>query len=386
MRVLQIVNLGFEAGGAEKSVRLIAEGLTARGHQVRVVATDRLAEGQRVFADELVPGISGGAAARLLGYFWHRPAHRAVRRVVREFRPDCVHLHTIGEFSPAVLAATSGLPRVLTVHGPEDWTRDLLRWNLASASAGGPLSAGDRARYLYLRFLQRPAYLPRLRRVSRVLAPSRYFAETVRPDVGRVPVHVLPNGIPRTTRPEPLTALDQLLFVGRLEPVKGVHVLLDAFRELTARHPGARLSVVGDGPARAALEERAADLTAAGRVVFHGWLTGDQVAARLRAASVVVLPSLWPENFPTVALEALQLGRPIVASRVGGLPELVGPDNGALVEAGDGAALAAALGGLLGDRELLARLGRGSAVRADRYGVEEFLDALERHYAEVTAR
>ncbi|GAA1156914.1 glycosyltransferase involved in cell wall biosynthesis [Kitasatospora gansuensis] len=383
MRVLQIVNLGFEAGGAEKSVRLIAEGLTARGHQVRVVATDLLAEGQQVFADELVPAVSGGPARRLLGYFWHRPAYRAVRRQLLEFRPDCVHLHTIGEFSPAVLAATSGVPRLLTVHGPEDWTKALLRWNLASASAGGRLSAADSCRYLYLRLLQRPAYLLRLRRVRRVLAPSRYFAEAVRPDVGRVPVHVLPNGIPRTAGAEPVTDAQQLLFVGRLEPVKGVHVLLAAFRELIARHPEARLAVVGDGPERARLEAAAADLVADGRVVFHGWLTGDQVAERLRAASVVVLPSLWPENFPTVALEALQIGRPMVASRVGGLPELVGPDNGALVEAGDVAALAGALGGLIGDLERLALLGKGSAARADRYGVEEFLDNLEHHYTEI---
>ncbi len=385
MKVLQIVNLGFEAGGAEKSVRLITEGLTGRGHQVRVVATDLLAQGRDVFADDLVPAIAGGPARRLLGYFWHRPAHRIVRDAVREFQPDCVHLHTIGEFSPAVLAATRGRPRVLTVHGPEDWTRSLLRWNLAGAARGGRLSAGDAARYLYLRFLQRPAYLPRLRRVDRVLAPSRYFADAVRADVGAVPVFVLPNGIGPGPRPAPVEGLDRVLFVGRLEPVKGVHVLLEAFRTLLAAHPGARLSVVGDGTDRARLEAAAGELVADGRVVFHGWLPQPEVAGELRAASVVVLPSLWPENFPTVALEALQLGRPLVASRVGGLPELVGEDNGALVGAGDAAGLAAALGRLLGDRELLTRLGSGSAARAERYGVEEFLDALENHYEEVVA-
>ncbi|WP_371497934.1 glycosyltransferase family 4 protein [Kitasatospora sp. NBC_00374] len=386
MRVLQIVNIGFEAGGAEKSVRLIAEGLGARGHQVRVVATDLLAEGREVFADELVPAISGGPARRLLGYFWHRPAHRRVARAVREFRPDCVHLHTIGEFSPAVLAATRGCRRVLTVHGPEDWTRELLRWNLASAASGGRLTPGDRARYLYLRFLQRPAYLPRLRRVDRVLAPSRWFADAVRADVGSVPVFVLPNGIARSAAPAPVAATDRVLFVGRLERVKGVHVLLDAFRRLLTDRPQARLSVVGDGSDRARLEASAADLVADGRVTFHGWLPAEDVADRLREASVVALPSLWPENFPTVALEALQLGRPLVASRVGGLPELVGPDNGALVEPGDAAGLATALGALLGDRELLQRLGDGSAARADRYGVERFLDALEDHYEEVAAQ
>jgi glycosyltransferase involved in cell wall biosynthesis len=391
MRILQIVNLGFEAGGAEKSVRLIAEGLGARGHRIHVVATDLLAEGEEVFADTLVPAIGGGPARRLSGYFWHRAAHRQVRDLVRDFRPDCVHLHTIGEFSPAVLAATSGVPRLLTVHGPEDWTRELLRWNLASATRGGRLSPGDRARYLYLRFLQRPAYLPRLRRVDRIIAPSRYFADAVRVDAGRVPVSVLPNGITPRTPSGPAAGTERrpedehVLFVGRLEPVKGVHVLLEAFRQVLARHPRAVLTLVGDGSDRARLEAMAADLTRTGRVRFLGWLSPDGVVESLLRCSVVALPSLWPENFPTVALEALQRGRPLVASRVGGLPELVGEDNGALVRAGDVDELAAALGALLGNPDLLRRLGAGSAARAERYGVEEFLDALEIHYKEITA-
>ncbi|WP_059010421.1 glycosyltransferase family 4 protein [Streptomyces specialis] len=387
MRILQIVNIGFEAGGAEKSVRLIADGLGARGHEVRVVATDLLASGREaeLFADDLVPAIGGNAARRFARYFWNPDAYRRIRAVVGAFRPDCVHLHTIGEFSPAVLAATDGCRRVLTVHGPEDWTRSLLRWNLPSATAGRRLSAADAARYAYLRFLQRPAYLPRLRRVDRVLAPSRYFAEAVAPDVGRVPVHVVPNGIPRGAGPRPVTGTGHVVFVGRLEPVKGVHVLLDAFRALLPRHPAARLTVVGDGSDRDRLRAAADDLTAAGRVEFRGWLAREDVTACLTDASVVVLPSLWPENFPTVALEALQLGRPLVASRVGGLPELVGDDNGALVGPGDPAALTAALDGLLGRPDVLERKGAASAARAGRYGVEEFLDALEHHYGEVVA-
>ncbi|MCH5673543.1 glycosyltransferase [Streptomyces gilvus] len=377
MRILQIVNIGYEAGGAEKSVRLIAEGLGARGHEVRVLATDLLSQGQRVFADDLVPAIAGHPVRRFARKFWYGRAHRQVRDVVREFRPDCVHLHTIGEFSPAVLSATSGTPRVLTLHGPEDWTRKLLRWNLPSAVTGR-LSAADTARYMYLRCVQRPAYLPRLRRVDRVLAPSAYFAEAVRTDVGRrVPVHVLPNGIEAEGAARPLEALDHVLFVGRLERVKGVDVLLDAFRRLGR----GRLTVVGDGPDRARLEGLAGP-----GVSFTGWQEPAGVSDRLASASVVVLPSLWPENFPTVALEALRMGRPLVASRVGGLPELVGDDNGALVPAGDAAALASALDALLGRRDVLERMGAASAARAGRYGVETFLDALEEHYEGVAGR
>ncbi|GAA4819540.1 glycosyltransferase family 4 protein [Streptomyces ziwulingensis] len=386
MKLLHVINIGHEAGGAERSVRLIQQGMTARGHQVRTVATTLDSEGRELFADDLVPAITGGAAQRLLGYFWHRDAHRGLARIMDEFRPDLVHLHTIGEFSPAALAATDRAPQILTLHGPEDWTLELLRWNLRSATGGARLSLPDQARYLYLRFLQRPAYLPRLRKLDRVLAPSAYFAELVRRDVGRVPVHVLPNGVPRTVAPLPVREPGRLLYVGRLERVKGVHVLLDAFRALGPDHPGVTLDIVGDGADRSALEAAAVDLTGTGRVRFRGWLSPDAVGEALAGSSVVVIPSVWPENFPTVALEALQIGRPLVASRVGGLPELVGEDNGVLVRAGDATALADALRPLVGDLERLRRLGAGSAARADRYDVERFLGALENHYREAARR
>lgn len=386
MRICQIVNVGFEAGGAERSVRLIADGMRGRGHEVLVVATDHLAgstaQGTRpMFADVVVPAIRGNAVRRFAGYFWHRDAYRRVRSAMSWFRPELVHLHTIGEFSPAVLAATSGCRRVLTVHGPEDWTTKLLKWNLASMTGGaGRLDVADMARHAYLKYLQRPAYLARLRDIDGVLAPSAFLADAVRADVWPVPVRVLPNGVPLPAS-SPVPVSPTVLFVGRLEPVKGAHVLLSAFARIAERHPEARLTIVGDGGQRAALERAAAGI--ADRVRFAGWLAGDDLAAAYRDAAVVAIPSVWPENFPTVALEALGVGRAIVASRVGGVPELVADGhNGLLVPPDDPAALADALDRLLGDPQSRTAMGIASARRSVAYGITEFLDALENYYQE----
>lgn len=391
MRILHIVNVGVEAGGAEKSVRIIAEGLRARGHEAYVLATDHMFDDSLPrIADELIPAIRGGAVRRLTGFFWNARAHAETRRVLREFRPDCVHLHTIGEFSPSVLAATRSLPRVVTVHGPEDWTLELLRWNLASAAGGGPLTAADRARLLYLRFLQRPAYLLWLRRVELIIAPSEYFAAAVRRDAGGVPVRVLANGIEplataTRTAPVDVAPVDgrHVLYAGRLTRVKGVHVLVDAIGRLREHGVQARLTIVGDGDERDALQARAAALVEQGAVEFLGWRDQGFVTGLMARAAVVVIPSLWPENFPTVALEALQAGRPLIASRVGGLPELVGEDNGGLVPAGDPAALAEMLAGVLGDAARLERLGAGSLARAAAYEVEPFIDRVIECYREL---
>ena len=119
MRVLQLVNMGFEYGGAEKSVRLLAEGLAARGHEVRIAAVDRPADGQPAFAHHLVPAIGGGPLRSALGYLWHQPAYRGLRRILAEFEPDIVHFHTTAEFSPAALAAARNYPSLLTARVAE---------------------------------------------------------------------------------------------------------------------------------------------------------------------------------------------------------------------------------------------------------------------------
>ncbi|MGH6654366.1 MAG: glycosyltransferase, partial [Actinocrinis sp.] len=250
MRIVQIVNMGFEYGGAEKSVRLLAEGLTARGHEVRVIAVDRPAGGRPVFADYLVPAIGGGPIGSALGYFWHQPAYRRVRRILREVEPDLVHFHTIGEFSPAVLAAARGYPRLLTARVSEHWMLKTLRWNLPNATEGGRLSALDSVRYLRLRYVQRPAFRVWLRGLDRALALSGFMADTIRGDLRGVPVYVVPNGSESGFHVEPLEDAGHVVFTGRLEKVKGVHVLLEAFRRISADRPDTRLTIIGDGSQR----------------------------------------------------------------------------------------------------------------------------------------
>lgn len=386
LRIVQFVNLGYEAGGAEKSVHLLTEGLRGRGHEVTVVATDHQAEGRELFADVLLPTASGGAAARLLGHLWNRRTYRSVSALLRELDPDCVHLHTIGGFSPSLLAATRAYPRVLSARGPEEWTLNLLRWNLPSATRPQGLTPADRLRYAHLRFLQRPVYRLWLRGIDAAVPISAYMADCVRADLPRVPMRVIPNNREDGYEPMPVQDPYSLVFCGRLAAVKGVAVLLDAFRTVLREHPKACLTVIGDGPDRAGLEECAADLIAAGRVVFTGWLGRDGIRELLRGCGLVVVPSLWPEVFGRVALDAQACGRAVVASRIGGLPELVVPGTGVLTSPGDADELAHALAALVGDPETLARLGAAAAEHARGYSLENTVDQHERLYAQLAHR
>jgi glycosyltransferase involved in cell wall biosynthesis len=160
-----------------------------------------------------------------------------------------------------------------------------------------------------------------------------------------------------------------VLFVGRLSQEKGVAVLADAMRRLNGQVP---LAVVGSGP-------QAGLLTGLPGVTMHGSLPGDQVMGLMRQAQMLVMPSIWYENFPRTLVEAFGCGLPVVASRLGAMAHLVKDGHdGLLFEAGSGEALAAALQSLADDPQRCAALGH-----AARRTYEETLTP-EANYGQLT--
>jgi teichuronic acid biosynthesis glycosyltransferase TuaC len=133
-----------------------------------------------------------------------------------------------------------------------------------------------------------------------------------------------------------------LLYVGRIEPQKGLHELIDAFAAFAEAQPHSMLVVVGEGTAVPDLQQHAARTVKAGNVRFTGPVPPLHVAQWMAAADVFVLPS-YAEGCPNVILEALSCGRPVVASAVGGIPDMVNAECGILVPPRDAVALAKAL-------------------------------------------
>jgi glycosyltransferase involved in cell wall biosynthesis len=183
-------------------------------------------------------------------------------------------------------------------------------------------------------------------------------------------VHPLPEPTPLPTRP-------RILFSGRVVEAKGVETLLRAAARLDVP-----LDIAGEGWWLPRARRLAARLGLSGRVAFLGWLNADELAKANDRAGVVALPSHWPEPFGLVGLEALAHGRPVVASRTGGIPEwLKDGEVGLLVPPGDEAALAGALAELLGDAPRAAALGaRGSALVRSSFSAERYVLAVEGVY------
>jgi glycosyltransferase involved in cell wall biosynthesis len=202
----------------------------------------------------------------------------------------------------------------------------------------------------------------------------------------KCPTPVIHNGlksrefVPVEPRPE----AHDFVFVGELRALKGVRYLIEALPAL--RRPDgtpATLVMAGDGPDKAAFSELIASLGLTGRVELAGVRPAREMFARGRC---VVVPSL-AESLPYVVLEAAAAGRPVIATRVGGVPEIFGPTAASLVPPGDAPTLAAAMAGFLADpgaatREATRRLD----FIGPRFSVEHMTDAIEALYGELLGR
>jgi glycogen(starch) synthase len=162
-----------------------------------------------------------------------------------------------------------------------------------------------------------------------------------------------------TVEPAPLRFDEAvLLCVGRVIPAKGFDIAVTAFGMIADRFPRARLVIAGDGMAKEDLECQAIALGIEDRVTFLGWVPYDEVPALINSATMVLVPSRWREPFGLVALESAQMGRPVIAAAVGGLPEVVlDGRTGVLVEKENAAALAAQISTLLEDPVRAERMG-----------------------------
>lgn len=237
-----------------------------------------------------------------------------------------------------------------------------------------------------------PDHAPRLpdllRRADALTAVSTTVAARVRELAGAEPARlcVIPNGVddefwgamaqgrsPRAPR--------TVISVGRLDPVKGHDILLRAFAQVLEHVPGARLVIVGDGGYRPVLERLAAELGVDDSVEFTGDLDAGAVRDRLADAGVFVLPSR-SEGLPLALIEAMAAGLPAVATAVGGVPEIVTPGTGLLVQPEDPVRLASTLSHVLLDGEAGAELAKQARPRAREFSAR----AADAQYEDVLVR
>jgi len=277
-----------------------------------------------------------------------------ISAVKKSFRPEIVHLNTVqpSVFFHLKTKPASNAPSMLAVHTvlPPGLTNEgllgVLLWDVDFVTADST------------------AVLDSIVRI----APETAAKGSVIP----------PGVVPPALRPQPLPFdPPRILCIGRLVSGKGFDRVIDAYPAVAARFPGVELVIAGDGPERDALEKRAG-----GKARFTGWVEPGDVAGLMNTATVVVMPSREVEAFGLVAVQAGQMGRPVIASDFGGLREvIVNGSTGILLPHPDGAALASALLRLLSHPEEARKMGEAALRRATReFTIDRCADSCERLY------
>lgn len=375
MRVLLIPS-SYEPvrGGLQTAVRTLARSLTARGHQVRVVTNryPRKLAAHDVFDDIpisrwqfLMPRPSQLLRFRFdlfLGGLFYLPWTLArLIFLLRSERPDVVNLHFVGAPAPFVLLA-----------------RLLMKFRLVISLHGDDVEGLAQRGKFDLR-----VFGALLRRADVVTACSQYLLDRalqIEP-AARQKGRVIYNGMDQPAQVSAASARESLVAAGRLVSTKGFDVLLRAFANGKQR---STLTLIGDGPEREKLEKLARELGLNGEIRFSGGKDQTQTLAEMSLASVVVIPSLR-ETFGLVALEAMALGKPIVASRVGGLSEVLEGADALLVEPGDPTALAEAIETALDRIKQDSRFGLQNHERAASFSTRQMVDGYVDAYCDSRA-
>lgn len=402
MRVLMASKFFYHRGGLERVMFDEIAALEGAGHEVVHFSCRHPMNLPSPWEAHFAPYVEIGAGAALgagqkavavARMFRNRTAGRLMGKLIDETRPDIVHVHGIHrQLSPSILfaAARRSVPVVHTVHDyhlvcPADvmlrggavpclpracHTIDCsaavrnrcTRGSLAASSIAAAELAFQRITRAYERT------------VTRFVSPSR-FVRDLMVDGGwtRTPIDVVPLGV---SLPDADGAASggYALYAGRLSPEKGIDVFLDA-----SRRAGVPAVVAGDGPLADTLRSTYPEAR------FAGHVDSTEVSRLLGSALMSVVPSISLENSPLGVLEAMAAGVPVVASQVGGVPELLDHEvQGLLVPPGDVAALSSALERLAGDTAFASSLGRAGRVRAGRdFAPGRHLERLLETYAQA---
>ena len=370
MRILHC--LRAPVGGLFRHVLDLAEEQATHGHDVGILAAstteDRLTSAKfAAIAEKLRLGIARIPISRQPGLS-DLAAVRAVRSHAATLDLDVLHGHGAKGGAYARLAALSLSARgshVKSFYTPHGGSLNFK-----------PGSLEQRFLLMIERGLESVT--------SGLIFESAYAARVYRSRVRSkgAPQRVIPNGLKRMdfTLADPRPDATEVLFVGELRKIKGVDILLNALADLKLGHP-VTATIVGSGPDAERLKAMASALGLDGLVRFAGALP---VREAFSLGRVMVVPSL-AESFPYVVLEATAAGMPLIATNVGGIPEIVADTDTVLIEPGSATALASALSATLGDAG--GAMNRAKRLRdkvASKFTVAAMTDAVLDFYAETS--
>jgi glycosyltransferase involved in cell wall biosynthesis len=376
LRVLAVNKFFYVRGGCERYFFDLDGLLSSHGHEVRHLSMahsrNRPSADSKIFVSNVDFAQNesiGGAIRKGMRVVYSREARRAMDKAVREIRPDVVHMHNIAhQLSPSIMLSlkSGGVPAVQTLHDYKlicpvyvlmrrgvtcEACRGGRFYNatLRGCHPGGPIAGFANTLEMYLHRNVLRSYDS----VKMFICPSRFMLEKVRSfGVAKDRLVHQPYFIPVDEyKPRTNGGGGYYVYSGRLSREKGLPTLMEA----AAKVPDIKLIVLGEGPLEEELRGRYGSEP---WVEFRGHVSGAELMDVVSGASFAVVPSEWYENQPLTILESFALGVPVIASRIGGLPEVVrNGQTGLLVEPGNSEDLASAIAWLGRHADVAANMG-----------------------------
>lgn len=386
-------------GGAELVAQRVADALYERGHDVVVLTTQpfdgvrslfvrvrerTLAAVYRFFPLNLYYMKSDHVVPFPIRALWHvidmcGPFGRAaVRQIINDEEPEVIITHNLKGIGVSVAREIQkqGVPHIHTLH------------DVQLTVPSGLLIAGQEESWLNRSFLRR--LYERMVKCAMgipdvILSPSTFLAEyyASRGLFTDSRKEILPNPMPHhrhIERGERIAPKTNILFVGQLEEHKGLRDLFDAFDQID--HEGVELHIAGEGALMNYVYERAETNK---RIRYHGFVSLKHLFKLLESADAVVIPSTCYENSPTVIYESFLVGVPVIASNIGGIPELIEEGkNGLLVAPGNAIELAQAMQRIHDERDLWWSKAEEIQEQSHVFSMRRYVDKLEQIIKEIT--
>jgi glycosyltransferase involved in cell wall biosynthesis len=361
MKILLVSYYGWLFGGGETYLFNLADELQAGGHDIRIFTSDNGYREHTLKTDytfSIAHTRIGWAFCSLFNF----QSLRALKKVLEDFDPDVVHINSLSnEVSPSVTWALKKYPTLLFVHSQY----------MFMTEKALPLT---KKVYAYINVVAKKKII---RNVDLVLAPSSSLLKTI--PTNQFFAKAVGLGIAPLSY-SPLTRFERLIFIGRLAPDKGVDVLLEALGEVVKIRPTVHLDIIGSGSEETHLKELVTQLSLDHNVTFIGYVERLRAMSYVRRATVLVLPSVYEEPFGLSGLEALFVGRPVIASRIGGIPEWLNETCGKLVTPGDVDELSVAILNILSDKNKLIKMSKVAHNHAQPYSIQSHASKMKNIY------
>jgi glycosyltransferase involved in cell wall biosynthesis len=367
MKILFISYYGWNFGGGETYLFALKDALVARGHDVRIFSSDNEAEHRTLESDftfRCSRNIPGRIVNSLIGF----SSVNALKKVLNEFEPDLVHVNSVSnEVSPSVTWILKKYPTIMPI----------MSRNLFTPDKNLPLWYRP---YAMLNTFTRRHFLKHIDLFTTV---SRSTKATIPPKIK--PVKIVNVGV-NPLAYSPIINYDRILFSGRIVEEKGLGVLLAAMNIIMRTDRNILLTIAGEGPLKEFYKSYVVQHKLQNNVKFVNHISNTELEKKLIATTILVLPSIYEEPFGLSGIEAMFVGRPVIGSAIGGIPEWLKSTCGELVKPNSSEVLASAIIKMLNDKDRLQFMSLAANVEAQKYATPFLAQKMEKIYEDVIKR